>query len=70
MFSSGKIDVTFGEREVRFASETRTVTARLIEGEFPNYEQLIPSGYPNRLTVSRGDARGSGPPDADRRRGP
>ena len=53
VFSSGKIDVTFGEREVRFASETRTVTARLIEGEFPNYEQLIPSGYPNRLTVSR-----------------
>ena len=29
------------------------VTARLIEGDFPNYEQLIPSGYPNRLTVSR-----------------
>ena len=26
---------------------------RLIDGEFPNYEQLIPSGYPNRLTVSR-----------------
>jgi len=29
------------------------VTARLIEGDFPNYEQLIPSGYPNRLTVAR-----------------
>lgn len=53
VFSSGSIEVTFGEREVRFASETRTVTARLIEGEFPNYEQLIPSGYPNRLTVAR-----------------
>jgi DNA polymerase-3 subunit beta len=25
----------------------------LIEGDFPNYEQLIPSGYPNRLTVAR-----------------
>jgi DNA polymerase-3 subunit beta len=53
VFSAGEIAVTFGEREVRFASETRTVTARLIEGEFPNYEQLIPSGYPNRLTVAR-----------------
>jgi DNA polymerase-3 subunit beta len=53
VFSSGNIEVTFGEREVRFSSETRTVTARLIEGEFPNYEQLIPSGYPNRLTVAR-----------------
>ena len=29
------------------------VTTRLIEGDFPNYEQLIPSGYPNRLTVAR-----------------
>ena len=29
------------------------VTARLIEGDFPNYEQLIPAGYPNRLTVAR-----------------
>ena len=48
----------------------RTVTARLIEGEFPNYEQLIPSGYPNRLTVVARDARGSGAADADRRRGP
>ena len=35
------------------ASATTEVTTRLIEGEFPNYQQLIPSGYPNRLTVSR-----------------
>ena len=34
-------------------SGTTEVTTRLIEGEFPNYQQLIPSGYPNRLTVSR-----------------
>jgi DNA polymerase-3 subunit beta len=53
VFPSGEVQVTLGEREVRFASETRSVTTRLIEGEFPNYEQLIPSGYPNRLTVAR-----------------
>ena len=35
------------------ASARTEVTTRLIEGEFPNYQQLIPSGYPNRLTVSR-----------------
>ena len=29
------------------------LTTRLIEGEFPNYRQLIPSSYPNRLTVGR-----------------
>ncbi len=54
VFSSGQITVTLGEREVRFANESRSVTTRLIEGEFPNYEQLIPNGYPNRLVVSRG----------------
>ena len=29
------------------------VTTRLIEGEFPNYRQLIPSSYPNQLTIGR-----------------
>ena len=36
-----------------FRTSSAEVTARLIEGEFPNYEQLIPSGYPNRLIVAR-----------------
>ncbi len=43
-----------GEREVVFrVGRTTEVTTRLIEGDFPNYQQLIPSGYPNRLTVAR-----------------
>lgn len=29
------------------------VTTRLIEGEFPNYRQLLPSNYPNRLAVGK-----------------
>ncbi len=46
------------------------MTTRLIEGDFPNYEQLIPSGYPNRLVVSRGTLEEAVAADADRRRGP
>ena len=49
----GEIEVVLRERDVVFRTSRAEVTARLIEGEFPNYEQLIPSGYPNRLTVSR-----------------
>ncbi len=49
----GEIEVVLGERDVVFRVGTTEVTTRLIEGEFPNYQQLIPSGYPNRLTVSR-----------------
>ena len=29
------------------------LTTRLIEGEFPNYRQLIPASYPNRLVVAK-----------------
>jgi DNA polymerase-3 subunit beta len=50
---SEQIDVVLGEREVLFRVGSTEVTTRLIEGEFPNYQQLIPSGYPNRLTVGR-----------------
>jgi DNA polymerase III subunit beta len=29
------------------------ISSRFIEGEFPNYRQLLPSGYTNKLTVER-----------------
>ena len=45
----GEIEVVLRERDVVFRTSRAEVTARLIEGDFPNYEQLIPSGYPNRL---------------------
>jgi DNA polymerase-3 subunit beta len=47
------VKVAIGTREATFASERGTLTARLIEGTFPNYRQLIPESYPNRLTVNR-----------------
>jgi DNA polymerase-3 subunit beta len=51
--ADGAVDVVLAEREVVFRVGSTEVTTRLIEGEFPNYQQLIPSGYPNRLTVPR-----------------
>ena len=42
-----------GEREATFEVGTTRLTTRLIEGEFPNYRQLIPASYPNMLTVDR-----------------
>src|SRR4029077_4704205 len=48
----GEIEVVLRERDVVFRTSRAEVTARLIEGEYINYEQLVPSGYPNRLTVS------------------
>lgn len=53
LLGDGDIEVFLAEREVTFRVGNADVTTRLIEGDFPNYEQLIPSGYPNRLTIDR-----------------
>lgn len=42
-----------GERDATFEIGTTRLTTRLIEGEFPNYRQLIPASHPNVLTVDR-----------------
>ena len=48
-----ELTVRFGEREATFEAGTTRLTTRLIEGEFPNYRNLLPSSYPNLLTVSK-----------------
>ena len=42
-----------GAREAVFEVGETRLTTRLIEGEYPNYRNLLPSSYPNRLTVGR-----------------
>lgn len=60
------VSLRLGERDATFevgafdassggdpgATGTR-LTTRLIEGQFPNYRQLVPEHHPNRLTVGR-----------------
>ena len=48
-----ELTLRLGEREATFEVGTTRLTTRLIEGEFPNYRQLIPPSYPNKLTVAR-----------------
>ncbi|HCB34548.1 MAG TPA: DNA polymerase III subunit beta [Acidimicrobiaceae bacterium] len=54
---AGEVTVYLGARDVTFevadGSGTIQITTRLIEGEFPKYESLIPDEYPRRLTVDR-----------------
>jgi DNA polymerase-3 subunit beta len=47
------ITLRLGERDATFELGPVRLTTRLIEGEFPNYRQLIPTGYPNNLIVPR-----------------
>lgn len=48
-----ELQIAIGSREATFASSRGTLTARLIEGTFPNYRQLLPDSYPNRLVIGR-----------------
>jgi DNA polymerase-3 subunit beta len=50
---AAQLEVAIGAREASFASERGTLTARLVEGTFPNYRQLIPEQYSSRLVVAR-----------------
>jgi len=47
------VAVTLGEQRASFAVGRTLITTSLIEETFPNYGQLIPEQYPNRLEVAR-----------------
>lgn len=61
--SGGAVRATLKENLVAFAvpragaegsaAGESVIGSRFIEGEFPNYRQLLPQGYPNALTVDR-----------------
>ena len=48
-----EVTLRLGEHDATFEVGGVRLTTRLIEGEFPNYRQLIPSSYPNRLVVAK-----------------
>jgi DNA polymerase-3 subunit beta len=47
------VELFVDQSQVSFQIGGLTLTSRLIEGEFPNYRQLLPEQYENRLMVSR-----------------
>lgn len=48
-----EVVLRLGEHDATFEVGAVRLTTRLIEGDFPNYRQLIPSSYPNRLVVAK-----------------
>jgi DNA polymerase-3 subunit beta len=49
----GDIELFIDQSQVSFRLGSLSLTSRLIDGEFPNYRQLLPEKYDNRLTGSR-----------------
>jgi DNA polymerase-3 subunit beta len=53
------VKVTAGEQQVRFEIGPYILVSRLIEGQFPNYERVIPSEAAHRISLNRDDLQGA-----------
>lgn len=51
--SNDELTVRLGARHATFECGSTQLTTRLIEGEYPNYRNLVPSSSPNVLTVGK-----------------
>ena len=49
----GQAELFLDQSQVAFRMGTLTLGSRLIEGDFPNYRQLLPEQYENRLVAPR-----------------
>jgi DNA polymerase-3 subunit beta len=47
------IGLSVGEHDVTFTAGGVQVSTRLLDGSYPDYRQLIPAEYPNRLHVGK-----------------
>jgi DNA polymerase-3 subunit beta len=48
-----EVTISFNSTNIIFSFENITMTSRLIEGKYPNYEAVIPKENPNSLTIDR-----------------
>ena len=49
-----QVSISFTDSNACFTFDDVTITCRLIEGKYPNYEAVIPKDNPNRMTINRG----------------
>lgn len=49
----GDIHIVIGDNQILFTFDDLVVLSRLIEGEFPNYEQVIPNESKEKVKVNR-----------------
>jgi len=51
--SDGEAHITFQKNQVKFHLGPTTILSRTIEGEFPNYEQVVPVESPTKVKIPR-----------------
>jgi DNA polymerase-3 subunit beta len=52
---ANEIDILFDETQVRFRINETEIISRLIDGNFPDYRQLVPSSSEVKLTINKSD---------------
>ncbi len=57
--SEDEVGVIFGENNIIFNLEDVILTSRLIEGPYPNYEQVIPDESDKKLVIAKDDLAGA-----------
>lgn len=48
-----EVEIVFSKNQILFIFNNIRLISRLIEGQFPNYEQILPKGFQNEITVDR-----------------
>jgi DNA polymerase-3 subunit beta len=51
--SAGEVQMHFDDRNCKMTYDATTVTFRLIEGRYPNYNSVIPQNNPNHARIER-----------------
>lgn len=51
--NEGEVNIEYNQTNAEFKFENVKMTCRLIDGKYPNYEAVIPTDNPNKLTIDR-----------------
>lgn len=54
LLGDGDVDLTVGERNIRFSTERTEVIARIVDGRYPNYKAVVPKDNPLKVELDRG----------------
>lgn len=56
---NGTVSIRIDVNQIMFHTPTSTLISRLIEGQYPRYERVIPESYNRRLTIPREEFQSS-----------
>ncbi|QQS59000.1 DNA polymerase III subunit beta [Candidatus Peregrinibacteria bacterium] len=49
----GDVEIVFSKHQILLSFNSVKIISRVIEGNFPNYQQILPKGHQNEVSVSR-----------------